>query len=334
MNRNNTVVVLGEILLRFSVPDYKRIVQSNMLEIHVGGAEANVAVALKNFGLNSRILSSLPDNELGQLAMNQLRGMGVDTAFVHRSKGNMGFYFWENGSWARPSKSIYARENSTMCHAHSEDFDFESIFEDAGWFHTSGITPAISDEAAELTSAAIRFAKKKNITTSFDINFRQSLWTKQKAAYWLTKLCEYADVYIGNVGHAALLMDVDTSDLTRYKEVFKQLQTRFGFRYIACTIRVPHSASKNDFGAIVFDGENVYETHKYSVSIIDRVGSGDAFSAGLIYGLVNGKTLAESADFGAAAGALKHTIPGDQCHLAVEEVTALLQGDTSGVAKR
>lgn len=328
------VVTLGEILVRLSPPDHQKILQANHLDIHVGGAEANVAVALSNLGVGCRVISRLPENDLAQLAINRLRSLGVDTDFIVRGGDRIGIYFLETGSWARASKVIYDRTDSAICHAGIDEFDLEKIFDGAKWFHTSGITPAVSDQAADLTLDIVKYARNNGLTTSFDINFRQKLWNKDKARTWLSKICELTDVYIGNTGHASLLMDVDASDPDNYDDVFAALKQRFGFKYMACTIRKPYSASRNEFGAVVSDGKEIYKTRSYDVSITDRVGTGDSFSAGLIYGLMNGQSLHAAAEFGVAAAALKHTIPGDLNYLTADEIKALMEGDGTGNVRR
>ncbi len=328
------IVTLGEILLRLSPPDHQSMKQAKELEMNFGGSEANVALALCNFGMEGVVVSKVPDNALGQSAINHFRRYGVNTDYILKGGNRLGLYFLESGTWARPSKVIYDRAQSSMSLAKRDEFDFDKILEDADWFHTSGITTAISEESAEIALQAMKTAKAKGITTSFDINFRQKIWSAEKARPWLTKLCEQADVYIGNTGHASLLLDVDCSDTRNYENVFSALYDRFGFKYIACTSRKVQSASQNEISALVSDGKKSYRSKEYSVSIIDRVGSGDAFAAGLIYGLLDGRPLENAAAFGIASCALKHTYPGDATYSTVEEVKALVAGNSSAHVQR
>jgi 2-dehydro-3-deoxygluconokinase len=230
-----------------------------------------------------------------------------------------------------------------MADATINDFDFDKIFEDADWFHTTGITPALSDKCAQLAEAALKTAKAKGITTSIDLNYRKKLWSKEKAREVMTKLCQYVDVCIGNeedaettLGFKAAHTDVTKGELNieGYKEVFKQMKDKFGFKYVASTLRESHSASDNGWSALVYDGSNFYHTRQYEVRIVDRVGSGDSFASGFIYGLVTDMEMKDAAEFGVAASALKHTIPGDLNHATLNEVKELMKGDASGRVQR
>ena len=337
------VVTLGEIMLRLSTPDFKRFVQADSFDVTYGGGEANVAAALCNYGLQGVFVSKVPDNAIGQAAINHLRRYGVDTQFVAHGGKRLGIYFLETGASMRASQVIYDRADASISEADIADFDFDKIFEDAVWFHTTGITPALSDKAAALTEAALKAAKAKGITTSIDLNYRKKLWSKEKAREVMTRLCQYVDVCIGNeedaettLGFISKGTDVTKGELNLdgYKDVFRQMKEKFGFKYIASTLRESHSASDNGWSALVYDGTEFYHTKEYEVRIIDRVGSGDSFASGFIYGLVSGMEMKDAAEFGVAASALKHTIPGDLNHATLNEVKGLMKGDASGRVQR
>lgn len=337
------VVTLGEIMLRLSTPDYKRFVQSDSFDVTYGGGEANVAAALCNYGLKGTFVTKVPNNPIGQAAINHLRRFGVDTQFIVRGGDRLGIYFLETGASMRASQVVYDRAGAAIAELDVAEFDFDKILDGADWFHTTGITPALSDKAAAVTEAALKAAKAKGITTSIDLNYRKKLWSKEKARAVMTKLCAYVDVCIGNeedadttLGFKAEGTDVTKGELNLdgYKSVFKQMKEKFGFKYIASTLRESHSASDNGWSALVYDGNEFYHTKSYEVRIIDRVGSGDSFASGFIFGLVTGMPLAEAAEFGVAASALKHTIPGDLNHATLNEVKELIKGDGSGRVQR
>lgn len=337
------VVTLGEIMLRLSTPDFKRFVQADTFDVTYGGGEANVAAALCNYGLQGVFVTKVPNNPIGQSAMNHLRRYGVDTNFIARGGDRLGIYFLETGASMRASQVVYDRAGASIAEAEISNFDFDKIFAGADWFHTTGITPALSDKAAALTEAALKAAKAKGLTTSIDLNYRKKLWSKEKAREVMTKLCQYVDVCIGNeedadttLGFKAAKSDVIKGELNLdgYKGVFKQMKEKFGFKFIASSLRESYSASDNGWSALVYDGNEFYHTKKYNVRIVDRVGSGDSFASGLIYGLVTGMSMADAAEFGVAASALKHTIPGDLNHATLNEVKDLMKGDGSGRVQR
>lgn len=337
------VVTLGEIMLRLSTPDYKRFVQADSFDVTYGGGEANVAAALCNYGLNGTFVTKVPNNPIGQSAINHLRRFGVDTQFIVRGGNRLGIYFLETGASMRASQVVYDRAGASIAEIDIAELDFDIIFEGADWFHTTGITPALSDKAAAVTEAALKAARAKGIVTSIDLNYRKKLWSKEKAREVMTRLCQYVDVCIGNeedadttLGFKAAGTDVTKGELNLdgYKSVFEQMKEKFGFKYIASTLRESHSASDNGWSALVYDGHDFYHTKSYEVRIVDRVGSGDSFASGFIFGLVTGMTLSEAAEFGVAASALKHTIPGDLNHATLTEVKELMKGDGSGRVQR
>ena len=337
------VVTLGEIMLRLSTPGYERFVQANSFDAIYGGGEANVAVSLANYGFDAYFVTKLPTHEIGQAAVNSLRRYGVNTNYIVRGGDRVGIYYSETGASSRPSKVIYDRSNSAIAEAKASEFDFKEIFKDAKWFHTSGITPAISKEGAEITKEAMKAAKAAGAKVSIDLNYRAKLWTPEEAQKVMRDLMQYVDVCIGNEEDASLSLgftpkglDVTSGklDVEAYHEIFKQMKEEFGFEMIASSLRESYSASDNGWSALIYDGKDFHKAPQYDVRIIDRVGGGDSFAAGLITGLLDGKSPADALDFGVAASALKHTIKGDYNHMSREEVEVLVGGDTSGRVQR
>ena len=337
------VVTLGEIMLRLSTPGFERFVQADSFDVCYGGGEANCCVSLSNYGLETRFVTKVPDNEIGQSAVNSLRRYGVDTTFISRGGDRLGIYFLESGASQRPSKVIYDRAHAAIAEATSDDFDWDGIFEGADWFHFTGITPALSDSAAELTLAALKAAKARGITVSVDLNYRKKLWSQEKAKEVMTKLMDYVDVCIGNeedaekvFGIKAQGADIHKGEINHaaYEEVAKQIIEKFNVKLVASTLRESYSASDNGWSAILFDGEKSYLSKKYDLRIVDRVGGGDSFASGLIYGLVTELPYQEALEFAVAASALKHTNLGDTNHVSKEEVLTLMGGDGSGRVQR
>jgi len=337
------VVTLGEIMLRLSTPDFKRFVQADSFDVTYGGGEANVAAALCNYGLQGVFVTKVPDNPIGQSAINHVRRYGVDTQFIARGGKRLGIYFLETGASMRASQVVYDRADASISDVDVSEFDFDKIFDGAVWFHTTGITPALSDKAAALTEAALKAARAKGVTTSIDLNYRKKLWSKEKAREVMARLCQYVDVCIGNEEDAETTLGFHSNetDVTKgelnldgYKDVFRQMKEKFNFKYIASTLRESYSASDNGWSALVYDGEEFYHSKKYDVRIVDRVGGGDSFASGLIYALVTGMPMNEATEFAVAASALKHTIPGDMNHATLSEVKVLMEGDASGRVQR
>jgi 2-dehydro-3-deoxygluconokinase len=332
------LVTLGEIMLRLSTPDFKRFVQTETFDLTYGGGEANVAAAWCNFGLIGTFITKVPDNPIGQAAINHLRRYGVNTQFIVRGGERLGIYFLEHGASMRASQVIYDRTGTAISDADISEFDFDKIFKDAEWFHITGITPALSDKAAVLTEAALKHAKSKGITTSIDLNYRKKLWSRQKSREVMTRLFPYVDVCIGIEDTAENTFKTDNTSvglgLDLYRAAIQQMKNKFGFKLTATTLRESHSASDNSLSALVYDGNQFYQTKKYNVRIVDRIGTGDSFASGLIYGLVTGMALPEAAEFGIAASALKHTIPGDLNHATLSEIIELVKGNGSGSVQR
>ncbi len=337
------IITLGEIMLRLSPANHRRFVQADSFDAVYGGGEANVAVSLANYGHQTHFVSKLPKNEIGQAAINSLRQFGVNTNYIKRGGDRVGIYYLEYGASMRPSKVIYDRAHSSIAEAGLEDFDFDEIFKDADWFHFSGITPALSESAAEITKAALISAKKNKVTVSVDLNYRKNLWTPERAQEVMTDLMQYVDVCIGNEEDAHLTLgfkpgesDVTTGDLelAGYEDIFKQMIDKFNFKYVISSLRKSYSASDNGWSACGYDGKNFYHTREYDLRIIDRVGGGDSFASGVIHGLLTDKSFEDALEFGVAASALKHTIHGDFNLMSVDEVENLVAGDASGRVKR
>ncbi|MDD4112228.1 MAG: sugar kinase, partial [Herbinix sp.] len=272
-----------------------------------------------------------------------LRKFNVNCDHIAKGGDRLGIYFLETGASMRASNVVYDRAGSSIAEANIADFNFNSIFEGADWFHFTGITPAISDKAAILTEEALKAAKRMNITVSVDLNFRKKLWTTEKAQHIMTNLMQYVDVCIGNEEDAEKVLgfkpgktDVTSGELelAGYKDIATQMVKKFNFKYVVSSLRESYSASDNGWSACIFDGKEFYQSKKYDIRIVDRVGGGDSFAAGLICGLLDGKHMEEALEFGVAASALKHTIPGDFNMVTRAEVDALVGGDASGRVQR
>jgi 2-dehydro-3-deoxygluconokinase len=337
------VVTFGEIMLRLAPQGYNRFVQEQVFGATYGGGEANVAVSLANFGIDAAFVTKLPKHEIGQAAVNSLRQFGVDTSKITRGGSRVGIYFLEKGASQRPSKVIYDRANSAIATATAADFDWAAIFDGVSWFHFTGITPAISDNAAAITLEAVKTAKAKGLTVSCDLNYRKNLWSKEKAGEVMGGLMPYVDLCIANEEDAADVFGIHAknSDVTSgsishegYKEVAKALIDRFKFKKVAITLRESISANDNNWAAMYCCGNDFYFSKKYAVHIVDRVGGGDSFGAGLIYANLKGFGPQESVEFAVAASCLKHSIEGDFNQVSVDEVQKLAGGDASGRVQR
>lgn len=337
------VVTMGEIMLRLSTNGNSRFVQSDNFDVVYGGGEANVAVSLANYGHDAYFVTKLPAHEIGQCAVNSLRQMGVNTSFIARGGDRVGIYFLETGASMRPSKVIYDRAHSAISEATAEDFDFDAIFENADWFHWTGITPALGKNARQVIEQALISAKKHGVTVSVDLNYRKKLWTSAEAQECMTKLMKYVDVCIGNEEDAEKCLgfkpgetDVTSGDLELdgYKDIFTKMKDKFGFKYIATSLRQSYSASDNGWSALAYDGKEFYRSKKYDIRIVDRVGGGDSFSGGFIHGLLKYGDYKKALEFAVAASALKHTIPGDFNLVSESEVETLMNGDASGRVQR
>ena len=317
--------------------------QSDKYEATYGGAEANVAISLANYGVDVAFVSKLPTHEIGQGAVNSLRKFGVDTSKIVRGGDRVGIYYCEKGASQRPSKVVYDRAYSAIAMAKKDDFDWDKIFDGVEWFHFTGITPALSDEVAEICVEACKKAKEKNITISCDLNFRKKLWSKEKAGKVMSTLCEYIDYCIANEEDAKDVFGIEADntdiyggklDREGYISVAKKLTDRFNFKGVAITLRESKSANDNDWSGMLYTENQAYFSKKYSMHIVDRVGGGDSFGGGLIYSLVNGYDAQKAIEFAVAASCLKHTIEGDYNMVSVAEVQNLAGGDASGRVQR
>ncbi|MFA5006784.1 MAG: sugar kinase [Candidatus Izemoplasmatales bacterium] len=337
------IVTLGEIMLRLSTPQTSRFVQADRFDVHYGGGEANVAVSLSRFGHHAVYVTKLPQHEIGQAALDALARYGVDTSRIVRGGDRIGIYFLETGASMRPSKVLYDRAGSAIALADPSEFDWDEIFAGADWFHWSGITPALGKKAADLTKAACQAAKRLGVTVSCDLNYRKKLWTPTQAQAVMKDLMSYVDVVVGNEEDAELTLGFKPkgTDVTKahldaedYRRIFGEMRAAFGFRTVASTLRESFSASHNGWSAAMLQGDSFFVSTRYDIEpIVDRVGGGDAFSAGLIHGLLT-KTPQAALEFAVAASALKHTIPGDFNLVDAKEVEALAGGDASGRVQR
>lgn len=335
------VVTLGEILLRLSTPDKKRFIQSESFDAIYGGAEANVAVTLANFGLNSYFVTKLPDNPLGDSAVNYIRRYGVKTDHIARGGKRVGIYFLEKGTSVRPSKVVYDRAASSITDINIDDVDFIEMFKDAKWFHFSGITPALGEKCIRFVQKAVEVAKALQIPISVDLNYRKGLWSKEEFEKVMIPLIQGVDVCIGWLSSVEEVSTTGIEDFAnkdldreRFIKIFSKMREKFNIKYVATTLRENYSASKNGLSAIIYDGNELYESKKYTFDIEDRVGGGDAFASGLIYKLIKGGDCREALELGVAASVYKHTISGDFNLATEEEINELLNGNSSGSVQR
>lgn len=337
------VVTMGEMMVRFMPKNNLRFEQATEFEAYYGGDESIVAVSLARFGIEARYLTKLPLNPLGQTAVNKLREHGVDTSYIVRGGERMGLNFYENGASVRASNVLYDRKYSAISEATPDEFDFDGAFSDADWFHVAGITPAISEKAAVLVEEAMKAAKRHNVTVSVDLNYRSKLWSPERAQSVMIPLMKYVDVCIGNEEDAEKVLGFkpENTDITKgqldieaYKQVFIELKDKFGFKYIGSTLRESRSASDNGWSTMIYDGNEFYHSRNYDIHLVDRGGGGASFAAGMIYGLLNKMSLADTCEFATAASALKQTIMGDFNLATLDEVKKLMGGDASGRVNR
>jgi len=337
------IVTFGEIMLRLAPEGYYRFVQAEKYGATYGGGEANVAVSLANYGLDAAFVTKLPKHEIGQAGVNSLRRFGVDTSFITRGGDRVGIYYLEKGASQRPSKVIYDRAGSSIATATTDDFDWDKIFEGAEWFHFTGITPALGDNVTEICIEACKAAKERNITVSCDLNYRNKLWSKEKAGQVMTELCQYVDVCIANEEDASDVFGIKASDTDvttgkvnkeGYIEVAKKLADTFHFSKVAITLRESLSANDNNWSAMLYTEGQAYFSKTYKMHIVDRVGGGDSFGGGLIYASVNNYDPQSTIEFAVAASCLKHSIEGDFNMVSVDEVKKLAGGDASGRVQR
>ncbi len=339
------IVTFGEIMLRLKAPGFERFFQSPVLEATFGGGEANVAVSAANYGLDAALVTVLPENDIAEACVAELRRFGVDTSLIARGPGRMGIYFLENGANQRGSKVVYDRAGSSIAIAKPGSLDWKKAFQGADWFHVTGITPAISQSAADLALEAVQAARKAGVTVSCDFNFRKNLWKYGKTAPEIMgELVKFVDVGIANEEDCqkSLGIEVDVNvekgslDTSKYEALTaKVLETFPEMKTIAITLRESKSADHNGWSACINDRKEFMVSRKYDITdIVDRVGGGDAFSGGLIYGLSTGKEPRAALEFAVAASCLKHSIGGDFNRVSVDEVEKLSGGDASGRVQR
>jgi len=337
------VVTFGELMLRLAPKGFYRFTQVDEFGATFGGGEANVAVSLANYGLDAYFVTKLPDNPVGQSAVNSLRRYGVNTKYIARGGSRIGIYYLEKGASQRGSLCVYDRAHSSIQEASPSDFNWDEIFCDAKWFHLTGITPALGENVVKICIEACKAAKKAGVTISCDLNYRGKLWTREQARVAMTEICKYVDVCISNeedakdvFGIEAKNTDITSGKLNKdgYKSVAKQLVDKFGFKKVAITLRSSISATFNNWAALLYDGKEFCFSKEYEMFIIDRVGGGDSFGGGLIYSLLQGKSSQEAVEFAVAASCLKHTIEGDFNMVTASEVEKLASGNGSGRVQR
>lgn len=338
-----SVITFGEIMLRLSPPSHLRFIQADSFDARFGGGEANVSLALSNLGINTAFVTKLPNNDIGQACINELRRYGVDVSNIVIGGERIGIYFLEKGASQRGSKVIYDRANSSISKASIKDFNWGKIFNNAKWFHLTGITPALGENVAEICIEACKKAKEKNLIVSLDLNFRKKLWTSEKANKTMSKLMTYVDICMANEEDAEKVFGIKAKDSNiiegklsheGYKEVAKKIINKFKVKKVGITLRGSISASENLWSCMLYNGEEYFFSKEYLIKIVDRVGGGDSFSAGLIYSFINDKDDKEALEFATALSCLKHSIEGDFNLVSIDEVMTVYNGDASGRIQR
>ncbi|NND70083.1 MAG: sugar kinase [Rhodothermales bacterium] len=340
------VVTFGEIMLRLSTPGFSRFIQTDSFDATYGGGEANVAVSLANYGLESHFVSAVPANPIGDSAINHLRRFGVRTENVQRSGNRLGIYFLETGASQRPSKVIYDRAGSSVAELKTGTIDWANVLQGADWFHWTGITPAIGDRTQRVLAEALAVAADMNIRISCDLNFRKKLWTTDEAQAVMKPLMKHVDVCIANeedaqkcLGFELAASDFESGQLDEsdYRELARRMMKEFAFDTVAITLRESHSASRNGWSALLLDDgacSSGRRSTRYEITLVDRVGGGDAFASGLIYGLLSKDNSFDALEFAVAASCLKQTIPGDFNLVSASEVEHILDSGGSGRVQR
>lgn len=337
------VVTFGEIMLRLAPFGYNRFFQNDQLQATFGGGEANVAVSLANFGIETAYVTKVPDNPIGRAAIAEMRKFGVDVSYMLSGGNRLGIYFLEKGASQRGSLCVYDRAYSSISQAQKSDFNWAEIFKDTEWFHFTGITPALGLNLVDICEDACIEAKKRNIKISCDLNYRSKLWSKEAANKAMTRLCQYVDICIANEEDSKDVFGIvaDNTDIMRgslnycgYESVARQLMNRFGFEIVAITLRSSINANCNKWMGMIYDGEKSFFSKEYTLDIVDRVGGGDSFGAGVIYSMLNNESMQNTIEFAVAASALKHSIEGDFNRVSVEEVKNLLKNGGGGRVQR
>lgn len=327
------IVCFGEIMMRLNPLNKERFIQADNFAISYSGAEANVCASLANYFEDSSqiyFVSKVPANELGKSSIKTLRSQNINTEYVVQGGQRLGLYFLEEGASQRPSKVIYDRKNSSFAESSISDYDWDIIFEDCSWFHFSGITPALSENLAEICKMACKKAKEKNIKISCDLNYRKKLWTTEKANSVMSELFEFVDVCIANEEDVQNVFGLQGS----YEELAQKIIQKFSCKLVAFTLRESFSADKNIWSSLLFSKTESFKSEKYEIQIVDRVGAGDSFSGALIYALLNDYSNQNSLEFATAASCLKHSIHGDFNQVTVDEVLSLMKGNSNGRIQR
>ena len=337
------VITFGEIMLRLAPHGYYRFFQRNDFEGTFGGGEANVAVSLANYGIDSAFVTKLPDHQIADAAIRELRGLSVDTQHISRGGDRMGIYFLEKGASQRGSEVIYDRSNTSISTSTNEDYNWEEIFKDATWFHFTGITPALDPNMVSVVIEACKAAKKHGLTISCDLNYRKKLWTSSMAKQAMELIAPYIDVLIANeedsdkvFGISSTETDVTSGEINHdgYIEVAKKLIATYNFKKVVITLRESITANENNWSGLIYENGEVHFSPVYNLNIVDRVGGGDSLAAGLIYGLISGYDNKKAIDFAVAASCLKHSIEGDYNRVTLNEVNRLIEGDGTGRVQR
>lgn len=327
------IVCFGEIMMRLNPLNKERFIQADNFAISYSGAEANVCASLANYFEDSSqiyFVSKVPANELGKSSIKTLRSQNINTEYVVQGGQRLGLYFLEEGASQRPSKVIYDRKNSSFAESSVTDYNWDIIFEDCSWFHFSGITPALSENLAEICKIACKKAKEKNIKISCDLNYRKKLWTAEKANSVMSELFEFVDVCIANEEDVQNVFGLQGS----YEELAQKIIQKFSCKLVAFTLRESFSADKNIWSSLLFSKTESFKSEKYEIQIVDRVGAGDSFSGALIYALLNDYSNQNSLEFATAASCLKHSIHGDFNQVTVDEVLSLMKGNSNGRIQR
>lgn len=338
------VTTVGEIMMRLQPHGYKRIMQAESLDIVFGGGEANVAVSLSQFGEDVRYITKLPSNVLGDKCIRELKSWGVDTTYIARGGDRLGLYFCEKGCSQRPSNVIYDRAESSFSTSSAKDYDLDKALDGVEWLHWTGITPAVSKGVADLMREILKKAKEKGITISCDINYRKKLWTRQQANDCMNKLVRFVDVLISNEEDCKDVFDIEAEgcdinageiEVCGYEQIGRKLMAKFpNLKCIAFTLRESISASRNNWSGVLVEKKDSYVSKKYEIDLVDRIGGGDSFAAGLIYSMLNGYNNLDAINFAVAASCLKQTIEGDFNISSVEEVKRLAGGNGNGRVQR
>jgi len=343
MSTNDKVIVFGELLMRLETPRFERFLQARQFNIGFTGAETNASVSLVNYGIPCEVISAVPAHDIGQACINYLRQYGLGTQYIQRIGQRLGIFYVETGASQRPSKVVYDRGQTSIQELRVGQIPWDDTFSEAGWFHFSGTAPALSPDVADVVAEACQAAQRAGVTVSCDLNYRSKLWSPSQASAVMTPLMEHVDVLIGNEEDASKIfgivpqnVDIQAGKLSaqNYYSVLSQLQDRFDLRYVATTLRESRSASQNAWSGLLYDGQQFYESKRYEIQIVDRIGAGDAFSGGLIFGLLSGWEPGQSLEFAVAASCLKHTIHGDFNLANKNEVLDLVHGDASGRVQR